>query len=359
MPDICFDEQKKRNINNNKFLDFHSSSISSSGGDSYFEFVFNELPKYSLSIIELKNDLSKNLNIVFPDFDLVNLYEDKQSQSQWILIDKKEKFVVCCSQYKLGTSLYLSSSKDFPLELLEKINKYKQKTGAEKLIGLIISAQSLYIQDFEIKIAEVNIKNNYGQNFSVVHDNIVNKLNQKQSGLYLFHGPPGTGKTSYIKHLITLVNRKFIFIPSSEIQSLTNPQIVSVLAQEKDSILVLEDAEKAIVSRDIDSSCASLVSSILNFSDGILGSLFNISIILTFNSKKEKIDNALTRKGRLLIEHEFNLLTKEEAIIVAKSLDKDYTKIKEEKISLADIYNLNENNFHEIKETKKIGFFNK
>lgn len=58
---------------------------------------------------------------------------------------------------------------------------------------------------------------NYGNEFLKIHDTIMNRLTrQNDKGIILFHGDPGTGKTSYLKYLTTIISEKeIIFIPPS------------------------------------------------------------------------------------------------------------------------------------------------
>jgi ATP-dependent 26S proteasome regulatory subunit len=54
--------------------------------------------------------------------------------------------------------------------------------------------------------------------------------------------------------------------------------------------------------------------------------------------KREKIDQALLRKGRLIAEHKFSKLSVEESNNLLKHLEKDHEV--SESMSLADIYNI-------------------
>ena len=101
-------------------------------------------------------------------------------------------------------------------------------------------------------------------------------------------------------------------------------------------MLVLEDAEKAIVKRE-NTQDASLVSSLLNMTDGILGDVLKLNIIVTYNCQRAEIDDALLRRGRLKAEHSFNLLSKDNAKLLVKTLNLD-VEVKDD-MSLADIYN--------------------
>ena len=197
---------------------------------------------------------------------------------------------------------------------------------------------------------------NYGEEFQEFHDKMVDSLKTKTSGLYLFSGPPGTGKSSYIKYLTTCdIGRKIVYIPGGMIQQLVSPDMVPLLIENKNIILVIEDAEKALISREV-SADTDMVQTILNLTSGFLGDAANVSIIATFNTDKENIDQALLRKGRLKLSYEFNKLSLENTIKLAKSLNHNTSGITEG-MSLADIYHMEDQPGYEKPEEKRVGFF--
>jgi ATP-dependent 26S proteasome regulatory subunit len=118
---------------------------------------------------------------------------------------------------------------------------------------------------------------------------------------------------------------------------LSEPSIIPFLMDHKNSILIIEDAERVISDREGNGSPAG-VSNILNLTDGILGDCLSIQIVATFNMKREKIDQALLRKGRLIAEHKFGKLSIEDSNNLLKYLEKDHEV--SESMSLADIYNI-------------------
>lgn len=190
---------------------------------------------------------------------------------------------------------------------------------------------------------DINLELNYGKDFLEVDKQIQERLNSNTTGLYMFHGKPGTGKTTYIKYLASKIDRDFIYIPTTMIESFTSdPNCLSILITKPNSVLILEDAEKAILKRHGDTMDSSNVSSLLNLSDGILSNILKTSVILTYNCTKNEIDSALRRKGRLQADYEFKLLEVENAKKLAKHL-KYSKKVMEkiiEPISIADLYNL-------------------
>jgi len=191
---------------------------------------------------------------------------------------------------------------------------------------------------------DLDLELNYGKKFLDVDKIIQERLHEKPNGLFMFHGMPGTGKTTYIKYLASKIKRDFIYIPTTMIENFTSdPNCLHTLIQKPNSVIILEDAEKAILKRHGDGMDSSAVSSLLNLSDGILSDILKTSVIVTYNCPKQDIDDALKRKGRLQAEYEFNALSIEDAKKLAKSL-KYPKKFIEEKIteplSISDIYNL-------------------
>jgi len=210
-------------------------------------------------------------------------------------------------------------------------------------------------EEYDLYVPPTDLELNYGSDFMKIHDVIVSRLNSNNDkGIILLHGDPGTGKTSYIKHLTTLIKDKdILFIPPSMAEMLSEPSIIPFLMDHKNSILIIEDAERVISDREGNGSPAG-VSNILNLTDGILGDCLNIQVIATFNMKREKIDQALLRKGRLIAEHKFDKLSVEDANKLLKHLEKN-ERVKEGMV-LADIYNIDTEVYKTSQKGNKIGF---
>lgn len=237
------------------------------------------------------------------------------------------------------------------------LNLFKsfERTRVKSNIQLIKSDMGhLDTEEYDLPIPEMNLELNYGNDFLKIHNVIVERLNQeKGKGIILLHGDPGTGKTSYIKYLTSLINDKdILFIPPSMAEMLSEPSIIPFLMEHKNSILIIEDAERVISDREISGSPTG-VSNILNLTDGILGDCLSIQIVATFNMKREKIDQALLRKGRLIAEHKFEKLSVNDSNKLLKFLKKDHEI--NEPMSLADIYNIDVE-VYKTNKVSKIGF---
>jgi hypothetical protein len=189
---------------------------------------------------------------------------------------------------------------------------------------------------FNINLPETfEIGLNYGKNFESVSEKIIKSLHENSSGLYMLHGRPGTGKTTYIRYLASVLKKDVIFFPTSFVDEITNPSILSLLKKKQDCVMILEDAEKALTKRSL-SDQPSLVSTLLNMTDGILGDILKLNVIVTYNCDRQDIDEALLRRGRLKAEYSFQGLKQDEAKKLIKKLDLDIKA--EDNMTLADIY---------------------
>lgn len=243
------------------------------------------------------------------------------------------------------------------------IEDYEQFFIKEQIKNVIFTIMkdehgSIRFDPFEVSIPEnYSIKNCYEPEFEAIHENIVNNLNQNDSGLYLFHGDPGTGKTTYIKYLSSLIKRDLIYVPTSFVDCIADPSFLPALLHKKHSVLIIEDAEKALLAREPGDNSSSLVSTILNLTDGIMANVFKLSIIATYNSPRQSIDKALLRKGRLKMEYRFDKLSVKTAQNIMNTVKPEF-KVTEP-MSLAEIYNIDiidHCNTKDLVEEKRMGF---
>lgn len=200
----------------------------------------------------------------------------------------------------------------------------------------------------------MSIEDNYNDDFLPVHETIINRLQQKDDkGLVLLHGKPGTGKTFYLRYLISQIRKDVIFLPPNMAASITDPGLVELLLDNKNSVFVVEDAENILIDRN--QSGSSAVSALLNLTDGLLSDCLNIQIICSFNTDISRLDKALLRKGRLIAKYEFNELDVAKAQALSDKLG--FNNKIDNHMTLTDIYNQNENSYATQANTRKsVGF---
>ena len=115
---------------------------------------------------------------------------------------------------------------------------------------------------------------------------------------YMFHGPPGTGKTSLVKALANEFNLDLWYVSLADLK--TEASLISLLARVGPrSLLLLEDIDTMKITHDRDGAQQGSISmsSLLNTLDGVATPHGLISVMTTNNF--DILDEALTRPGRM------------------------------------------------------------
>ena len=239
--------------------------------------------------------------------------------------------------------------------IIKGIKKFRERKLKRKPQIFLLVNTSLGIGTTSLQITrpKLNITDNYNDDFKVIHQTIIRRLSKKNDkGLVLLHGKPGTGKTSYIRYLISTLKKSVIFLPPNMAGAITSPNLISILIENPNCVFVIEDAENIVVDREKDGN--SPVSALLNISDGLLSDCLNIQLICSFNTDISKIDSALMRKGRLIAKYEFKDLEVEKAKMLSKKLG--FSTNFNTPMTLTAIYNQADIDFQQSKNRNVIGF---
>ena len=203
---------------------------------------------------------------------------------------------------------------DFITECTDLMKVFKEKQRRKPLeINLISRGRNGFeFKQLEVKRTKLDLDLFYEDDFAAVNDTICKRLSKnKDKGIVLLHGLPGTGKTTYLRYLIGKIKKRILFVSPGVAGDIMNPDFIQLLVSNPNSVLVIEDAENVIADRKVSSNAS--VSNLLNISDGLLADFLNVQLICTFNNSLTMVDNALLRKGRLIAKHEFGKLSIEKA----------------------------------------------
>lgn len=326
--------------------------------------LMKELKKYGM--VEVINDISQSEEIA----DAVNLVVRHPSgiSSQNIYLLLSEQATLDAAKYPEYKDDVLNDNVLYS-EVVQ-VFVHPGNTEAYELCSRIEESCSVEILDTEVYIEMIvqtsqglatqrvlfdaeygnDLDLHYGDGFSQFHEKLVERIQSRDKGIVMFHGPPGNGKTHYIRRLLPDLNKggkRVILIPKHILESLESPNFNMFMIQNfvgQKIIFVMEDAESIITKRNAnDGGRSQLVSTLLNITDGILNDIFSIQVILTFNTELTSIDEALLRKGRLIAKYEFKSLKRDNAERLADHLGLSIDTLENKKeYSLAEIYALRE-----------------
>lgn len=302
-------------------------------------------------------------NVQMVIYTLLNLQSKEEESGLNIYIPTKGLFARIEKSPNESYILYRNGDEDEVEKLTELFQKfYKRPDISPNNVYTVAYENGFYLNKLPTKdFSELDILKNYNDDFVAENVLIKNFVNtEDESGLIILHGDKGTGKSTYIRHLISSYpEKKFVYIPANLVSILSQPNFSTFLMTLQNHVIILEDCEEAIKDRKANGSPAA-VSLLLNLTDGLLSDGLGLKFICTFNDDVKNIDSALLRKGRLVSKYEFKSLNTEKANTLLgnlygedyKSGKYDHEPATEKPLSLADIYHFYEASYE--KERRKI-----
>jgi len=302
--------EQQKVINMNNVFDDHFLDV-----NTIYLFHFNELPSLHFRKFIDGEKAFKAFKSTFGDRIV------KTHQYRWFSKRKKrfqfDKTVLVLDNHFIVEFdnnycevLHNNEQPEFLEAIDHLVRQFKEKQRKEPLeMNLIVRTyEGFELRSMEIKRTKLDLDLFYPDDFTETDELIRKRLRQKKDkGIVLLHGLPGTGKTTYLRHLIGRIKKRILFVPSDVASDMLNPDFIKLLIENPDTVLIIEDAENIIMDRKV--KAGSSVSNLLNISDGLLADCLNVQLICTFNSPLTMVDSALLRKGRLIARYEFGKLS--------------------------------------------------
>ena len=212
-----------------------------------------------------------------------------------------------------------------------------------------------------------DIEQNYPSEVGAELSKLMEMKPGKSGQLILFHGTPGTGKTTAIRSLLKhwnswcqgdyIVDPEKFFGGSAEymIDVLLSNDNTGYDEDEYDDdeeeapidpwhLYVIEDSDE-LLTDDAKARTGQALSRLLNVVDGMIGQGLRLLVLVTTNEPMANIHPAIKRPGRCLANIEFRKFNKQEAGIWLS--DKDNAVLANEDKTLAELY-------HEQRDDKSL-----
>lgn len=166
-----------------------------------------------------------------------------------------------------------------------------------------------------------------------INDYINDYLNSDANVLILI-GPPGTGKTTFIKNLIHMskANAKVAY----DEKILAGDDFFAGFIEDDCRFLIMEDADNFLDSRQDGNT---MMHKFLNVSDGLISAADKKLVFSTNLPNVSDIDSALLREGRCFDVLKFRPLTRKEAQAVLDEVGDQSALPDKSEITLAELFN--------------------
>ncbi len=185
--------------------------------------------------------------------DIVDIYqscffnrkENIQQFNKTIFVLNNRIMIELAGQY--AEVLYANDKYTYADTLLKALAAYKlpEKQQDFEINIITFSNGSLELKSLPIKPTALELDLYYNDDFLPVDALIRERLNnQNDRGIVLLHGVPGTGKTTYLRHLVGSLKKKVLFFSPSVAGNLMNPEFIDLLIDNPNAVLVMKDAEE-------------------------------------------------------------------------------------------------------------------
>ena len=175
------------------------------------------------------------------------------------------------------------------------------------------------------------------------------------ANILLLIGPPGTGKTTFIRGLLSMTNSSAMVTYDAQI--LEKDYLFARFIEDDASVMVLEDSDAFLKSR---SDGNTMMHRFLNVGDGLVTTKGKKMIFSTNLPSIRDIDSALIRPGRCFDILSFDNLTADQANKLAAYLNVTIpakpSGQESEKYTIAEVFNEQTRSMENSRSNRKMGF---
>lgn len=272
----------------------------------------------------------------------------KNSQSMWFKVAGADRELVSTIYQHISNSMVPPKIEDNKISI--------------NFWVMTANGPECHVRDLECPKWE-QVKDNYAPQ---VHEAYARTLelypNDTAGNIIVWHGPPGTGKTSAIRTLMQSLKEvsEFHYIVDPEKFYGDDPSyLIQVLLNSRQNrdhrMFILEDTGE-MLHADAKNHVGQALSRLLNTADGLIGQGTGVKMLMTTNDPITTLHPAIVRPGRCLSEVKFDKLPAHHANQWLKSHEIDETVT--EPVTLGELYAMKGEYLQkEIKEETSTGMY--
>lgn len=326
----------------------NSKDIHLSVNDSMLRYsmfkLFKEFKKNNSSIFRekvaltyTKEQWSSFVENLIPNFTV--LYAEVERGL--VIHGESNYFIEFSFDYTGNLDIIITGSKGFIFEIIEMVSK---NIRDQSLVQWYYDSKMNYV-DISVDLSKQPVQEMYPFLKEPLSDYYDRYLKSSASILFLV-GPPGTGKTSLIKGLLSHSGGDAVV--SYNMSLLSDDSLFANFIGGDKQFMILEDSDTYIQPRTEGNS---MIHRFLNVADGLI-SVKNKKLIFSTNLESiTDIDPALIRKGRCFDILKFDYLNYDQAKKLGDRFGIDISK--KEEYTVADVFNQEDNHSD---QQRKIGF---